>query len=72
LHLPQANLAIFQKEFYYLGSKIFNTLPTEIEDLSDNPRKFKIALNIFCIHTSVYTLDEYFNRQYITDKQYRL
>ena len=54
-------MAIFQKGVYYSGIKTFNTLPTEIEDISDNPKKFKIALNISCIHTSVYTLDEYFN-----------
>jgi hypothetical protein len=42
LHLPQANLAIFQKGAYYLGIKIFNTLPIEIEGLSDNPRNLKL------------------------------
>ena len=47
LHLPQANIAIFWKGAYYSGIKIFNTLPTEIKDLSDNPKKFKIALKHF-------------------------
>jgi hypothetical protein len=29
LHLPQANLTLYQKGFHYSGIKIFNSLPTE-------------------------------------------
>ena len=62
LHLPQENLPIFFKRASYAGIKIFNSLPTEIKALSDNPKKFEIALKRFFIHALFYTLDEYFKR----------
>jgi len=62
LHLPQADLAIFKKGAYYLGTTIFNSLATDIKDLSDNTKKFKIELNHFLISHTFYTLDECFNR----------
>jgi hypothetical protein len=62
LHLPKANLAIFKKGAYYLGMKIFNILPVDIKDLSDNSKKFKIALKHFFVCTLFYNLDECFNR----------
>ena len=41
LHLLQGKLAIFKKKkgAYHSGIKIFNSLPTEIKDLSDNSKK---------------------------------
>jgi len=62
LHVPHANLAIFKKGAYYLGIRIFNSLPTGIKDLSDNSKKFKIALKHFLYSHSFYTVDECFNR----------
>ena len=38
LYLPQANLTIYQKEAYYPGIKIFNNLPLEIKNVSDNQK----------------------------------
>ena len=38
LYLPQANLTIYQKEAYYSGIKIFNNLPLEIKNVSDNQK----------------------------------
>ena len=34
LHLPQANLTIYQKGAYYSGIKIFNNLPLEIKNVA--------------------------------------
>jgi len=62
LYLPQANLAIFQKEAYYLGIKIFNNLPLEIKTVAGNLKKFKIALKQFLYTYSYYTLEKYFNQ----------
>jgi hypothetical protein len=45
-----------------LGIKIFNILLTEMKDLSDDNRKFKIALKHVLYLPSFYTLDEYFDR----------
>ena len=47
LHLPQANLTIYQKRAYYSGIKIFNHLPLEIKDAAGNQKKFKNALKKF-------------------------
>jgi hypothetical protein len=39
LYLPQANLNIYQKGTYYLGMKIFNNLPLEINNVAGNKKK---------------------------------
>jgi len=46
LHLRQTNLAIYQKEVYYSGIKIFNNLSSDIKYTSGNLKKFKRILNI--------------------------
>ena len=65
LYLPQANLTIYQKEAYYLGIKTFNNLPSEIKNVADNLKKFKVALKQFLYTYSFYTLEEYFNQSRI-------
>jgi len=45
-----------------LQIRIFNSLPTDIKNLPDNSKKFKIALKNFLYSHSFYTLDECFNR----------
>jgi hypothetical protein len=35
LHLPQANLTLYQKGVHYSGIKIFNSLPIEIKNISN-------------------------------------
>ena len=62
LHLPQANLTLYQKGVHYSGIRIFNSLPTEIKNISNKPKKFKRALKQFLYQYCFYTLDEYFNR----------
>jgi hypothetical protein len=47
LHLPQENLAIYQKGVYCLGIKIYNSLPSNIKNVSNNPKKFKTVLKTF-------------------------
>jgi hypothetical protein len=39
LHVPPANLTIYQKGVYYSGIRIFNHLPQTIKNLSDNKKK---------------------------------
>ena len=42
-----------------MGIKVYNNLPLHIEELSNNPRKFKIGLKKF-LHTHYfYSTDEY-------------
>jgi hypothetical protein len=62
LHLPQANLTLYQKGVHYSGIKIFNSLSTEIKNISNKPKKFKRVLKQFLYQHCFYTLDEYFNR----------
>jgi hypothetical protein len=60
LHLPQATLTMYQKGVYYLGIKIFNSLPRGLKDISCEPGKFKTALRRFLQTYSFYSLDEFF------------
>jgi len=62
LHLPQANLTIYQEGAYYSGIKIFNNLHLEIKNVTGNLKKFKIALKQFLYTYLFYTLEEYFNQ----------
>ena len=62
LHLPQANLAIYQKGVYYTGVKVFNNLPQDIKNISDNPKRFKRVLKHFLTTQSYYTMEEYYTR----------
>ena len=50
LHLPRAHLNVYQKEVYYSGIKIFNSLPRDIKTYIDNPRTFKKAVNFFFVY----------------------
>jgi len=61
LYIPTANLTIYQKGVYYSGIKIYNHLPTAINDLSDDKNKFKLALKRYLLHNCFYSLEEYFN-----------
>ena len=49
LHLPLANLTVFQKGVFYFGIRIFNKLPSAIKDLSQEVKQFKLDLKgFFC------------------------
>jgi hypothetical protein len=45
----------------YFGIKVFNCLPADIKELSDDIKCFKNALKRFFHLHSFYTVDEYFN-----------
>jgi hypothetical protein len=48
---------------FFLGVKVFNTLPSYIKTEFDNPKKFKAVLQKFLCENSFYSLDEYFELQ---------
>lgn len=50
------------KGAYHSEINIFNSLPTEIKDFSDNTKKFKTTLKHFLYSHAFYTLDVYLNR----------
>jgi hypothetical protein len=62
LYLPQVNLTVYQKGVYYAGIKIFNKLPIELKNTSNNFKKFKVVLRHFLNTHTFYTVDEYLNR----------
>jgi hypothetical protein len=62
LHLPQTNLAIYQKEVYYSGIKIFNNLSSDIKYTSGNLKRFKRILKCFLITHSFHALEEYYSQ----------
>jgi len=51
----------YQKGAYYYGIKVFNSLPSQIKDLSANKNQFRCALESFLYSHSFYTLDDYFS-----------
>ena len=61
LHLPIANLSVFQRGVYFTGIKVFNSLPVEIKKTSYDIRSFKNALKSFLLENSFYSMEEYFN-----------
>jgi len=61
LHIPPANLTVFQNGAWYSGIKIYNYLPPTIKQLSNDISIFKPALKIFLYSNSFYTLEEYYS-----------
>jgi len=51
LHIPAANLALFQKWVWYSGIKIYNHLPPSLKQLSYDISKFKAALKRLLLQT---------------------
>ena len=54
LYLHQANLTIYQEQAYYSAGD-FNNLPLEIKNVTDNLKKFKIALKAIFVPLFYFT-----------------
>ena len=61
LHIPPANLTVFQNGAWYSGIKICNYHPPTSKQLSNDISKFKPALKRFLYSNSFYTLAEYYS-----------
>ena len=61
LHLPSAQLKLFQRGVFYSGIKAYNQLPVNIKELSYDVKQFKPALKKNLQINSFYSLEEYFN-----------
>jgi hypothetical protein len=61
LHLPIANLSVFQNGVYFSGVKIFNNLPTDLKQTFYDVYKFKRALKRFLLDNSFYSLEEFYS-----------
>jgi hypothetical protein len=61
LHQTTSNLSLYQRDTYYMGIKVFNSLPSYIKNLSHNIKQFKLVLKKFLFLNYFYTLDQYLN-----------
>jgi hypothetical protein len=61
LSQQSTSLTIVQKGAYYLGIKIYNHLPKELKQLSNNQKSFERSLKRFLLANSFYALNGYFN-----------
>jgi hypothetical protein len=50
LYQPFVNLRKYQKGIYYMGTKVYNNLPQNIKDTSEDTKGFETKLNNFYIH----------------------
>ena len=64
LHLPSANLTLFQRGVLYSGSRIYNHLPLNIKSLSNDVKHFKSTLKNYLLENSFYSVEEFFQRTY--------
>ena len=64
LHLPSSGLTLIQKGVAYSGCKIYNHLPSQIENISNNAALFKSTLKKFLFHYVFYSVDEYYLQNY--------
>jgi hypothetical protein len=60
-HFPTVRLTAFKEGAYFIGTKIFNHLPTNIKTLSNRKELFKPALKKYLLRQSFYSLEEYFS-----------
>jgi len=61
LHIPAANLAVFQKGVWYSVIKIYNHLLPTLKQLTYDISKFKTALKRFLFTNAFYTLEVYYS-----------
>ena len=61
IYHPSANLKKYQTGVFYMGIKIYNSLPTYIKKESINTKKFESLLKNFLCENSFYALEEYYN-----------
>jgi len=60
-HFPPVNLKKYQSGVYYMGIKIYNSLPPYIKVESNNIIKFESLLKKFLQKITFYSLNEFFN-----------
>ena len=52
---------IIKALIYYMGLKVFNSLPSYIKDKLQDIKEFKQLIKNFLYSNTFYTMDEYFN-----------
>jgi len=64
LHLPLTGLTLVQKGVAYSGCKIYNHLPPQIKNISNNVALFKSKLKKLLLQYVLYSVDEYYQQNY--------
>jgi hypothetical protein len=64
-YLPSSSVTVFQNGVYDTGVKVFNNLRLELKWLIESPMKFKVAIRTYLVLHCFYTLDEFFNLNWI-------
>jgi hypothetical protein len=59
LHRPIDSLSCFQKCMYYIGIKIFHSLPFSLKSLLNEEALFRVALKRYINTHSFYSVDEF-------------
>jgi hypothetical protein len=65
LHLPSTNLTLVQKGVLYSRSKIYIHLLLNIKVHSNDAKRFKTTLKFYLIENVFYSLDEYYQFQWL-------
>jgi hypothetical protein len=60
LSVPTTNLSLYQKGSNFMGIKLFNSLPLNLNQLYKEVKRFKLKLKEFLNCHSFYILDESF------------
>ena len=60
-HIPTVNLKKYQTGVFYMGIKIFNSLPTYVKNELTYSTKFISLVKNFLCENSFYSLEEYFS-----------
>jgi len=61
LHLPSVSLKKFQTGVFYMGIKIYNSLPLHIKEDTSNINKFLSLLKNFLSENSFYSLGDFYD-----------
>ena len=59
LHMPTANLTIFQKGVFYSGIKMYSHLPQSLKESLRDVRWFRLALKRILLKNAFYSLEGY-------------
>jgi hypothetical protein len=59
LHIPTAKLSRFQKNAFYSGIRIFNSLPYSVTNLKNEKAQFQVALRRYLNAHCFYSVDEF-------------
>jgi len=60
-HLPSVRLKKFQTGIFYMGIKIYNSIPLHIKEESSNINKFLSLLKNFLGENSIYSLGDFYD-----------